>query len=224
MAIDKLLKRPRLVAGVAALSVMLAACGKSPSPANSEAPPPASEAPASEPPATAPAPATETPPADAAEPTPSPAPTTPPPTEPSPTPAPTAAAPALESMQRAVPSAKISVPVDLRYQFDSSPVANQPVTLHLAAVPRVAGSGLRVSVKQADGVTLKGSALQVQKASATGVYRQQFAVTRSATGADHLRVLVTMEMPEGKAFGYFSIPLEAAAENSSQKLESVKQR
>jgi len=128
-------------------------------------------------------------------------------------------------MQRAMPSAKMSVPVDLHYQFDASPANGGAVTLHLAAVPRVAGTGLHVGLKQANGITLKGSALEVQKASAAGVYRQQYAVTRSADGADKLRVLVTMDMREGKTFGYFTVPLTPAANgNPPQKRESVKQR
>ena len=228
MATNKTRNSQILAAGVATLSVLLAACGKAPAPAE-PATPPASEAPASEAPAPAPAPSTDNPPADAAEPAPSPGPTAPPPTEPSPAAKPTAAAsgPALESMARATPSAKMSVPVDLRYHFERDPVANRSTTLHLAAVPRVAGSHLRVSVKPASGIALKGSALEVQKASAAGIYRQQFAVTRSATSTDTLRVLVTMDMPEGKAFGYFSIPVGAIAQasgNAPQKSESVKQR
>jgi len=229
MATNKTRKFPGLSAGVAVLGMLLASCSKAPAPAEPAASPPASEAPASEAPAAAPAPSTETPPADAAEPAPSPGPTAPPPTEPSPAAKPTAAAnsPALESMERATPSAKMSVPVDLRFHFEGDPVANRPVTLHLAAVPRVAGSHLRVSVKQASGIALKGNALEVQKASAAGIYRQQFAVTKSTNAADTLRVLVTMDMPEGKAFGYFSVPVGAvpvAGGSAPQKSESVKQR
>ena len=41
----------------------------------------------------------------------------------------------------------MSVAVDLRYQFDGEALPNQPVTLHLAAVPRVAGANLSVSVQ-----------------------------------------------------------------------------
>jgi len=227
MSTNKIRNSQGLAAGVAMLSLLLAACSKAPAPAEPAATPPASEAPASEAPAATPAP-TETPPPDAAEPAPSPGPTAPPPTEPSPAAKPTAAAasPALESMDRATPGAKISVPVDLRYHFEGDPVANRSAILHLAAVPRVAGSHLRVSVKQASGIALKGSALEVQKADAAGIYRQQFAVTRSANGADMLRVLVTMDMPEGKAFGYFSIPVGKAhaSGNAPQKSESVKQR
>jgi len=221
MTTNKIRKFHGIAAAAAVLAMLFAACSKAPAPAEPASTPPASEAPASETPV--PAPSTETQPANSAEPAP-PAPTPPPPTDPSAAPKPTAAAsePALESMQRATPSAKISVPVDLRYQFDGDPARNQAVTLHLAAVPRVAGSGLRVSVKQAHGITLKGSTLEVQKASAAGIYRQQFAITKSAAAAEQLRVLVTMDMPEGKAFGYFSIPLSGG--NPSQKTESVKQR
>jgi hypothetical protein len=236
MATNKIRKIPSFATGIAVLGVLLAACSKAPAPAPVEpaSTPPASDAPASEPPATAPVPGTESPPANSAEPAPSPGPTPPPPTEPSAAPKPTAAAtePALESMQRAMPSAKISVPVDLRYHFDTDPASHSATTLHLAAVPRVAGSGLRVSFKPAPGIALQGGALVVQKASAAGIYRQQFTVSRSGAAASQLRVLVTMDMPEGQAFGYFTIPLGTtppasstkATGNPPQKLESVKQR
>ncbi|HET7809790.1 MAG TPA: hypothetical protein VFL16_04390 [Steroidobacteraceae bacterium] len=246
MATNNIRKLRGLATGIAVLGMLLAGCSKAPVPAPAEpaSAPPASAPPASAPhageapggdaPADTPDPATGTPPSDSAEPAPSPGPTPPPPTEPSAAPKPTAAAtePALESMQRAAPSAKISVPVDLRYHFDSDPATHGATTLHLAAVPRVAGSGLRVSFKPAAGIVLQGGALEVQKASAAGVYRQQFSVARSANAASQLRVLVTMDMPQGQAFGYFTIPLESAppasatkaSGNPPQKPESVKQR
>ena len=64
--------------------------------------------------------------------------------------------------------------------------------------------------------------LLVQKASAATPYRQQLSVTRSASGPESLRVLVTMDLAEGTAFGYFTIPLASGI--TAQKLESVKQR
>lgn len=207
-----------LAAGAALLALMLAACGKPPKPGEPTAtdaapvvPAPSSESPSS-----------VIPPPGAAEPAPSPAPDAPPPTEPSAVPKPTAGnEPSLDSMHSAQPSAKISVPVDLRYQFDAEPLPNQPVTLHLAAVSRVDGTNLHVSVKQVEGLQVASGPLEIQKASAAGVYRQQLSVTRSAAGPDHLRVLVTMDMAAGNGFGYFTVPL--ATGNPPQKLESVKQ-
>ncbi len=55
-------------------------------------------------------------------------------------------------MQVATASAKISVPVNLRYQIDGEALAGQSFTLHLAAIPRVAGARLQVSVKDAPGL------------------------------------------------------------------------
>jgi hypothetical protein len=214
----------RLAAGAALLALALAGCNK-PKPGEPTAPDtnqvpaiPAPDASSSEP-----APPAEGPPADAAEPAPSPSPDAPPPTEPSPVPKPTAdIGPSVGSMKTAIPSAKMSVPVDLKYLFDAEPLPNQAATLHLAAVPRVAGANLHVSVKQVDGLQVASGPLEVQKAGAAGIYRQQLSVTRSAAGPDNLRVLVTMDMPEGTAFGYFSVPLSTG--NPPQKQESVKQR
>jgi len=204
------------IAGAAVLMTFLSACSKdAPTPAPAEAP--------STPPAeTLPAPSNEVPPPESGEPAPSPAPEPPPPTEPSAVPRPTSVEPSLDSMHAAIRSAKMSVPVDLRYQFETEPVAGQPVTLHLAAVPRVAGTQLRVSIKDVDGLQVAAGPLQIQKAAASSAYRQQLSVTRQAAGPESLRILVTMDLPEGKAFGYYSIPL--ASGKTAQKQQSVKQR
>jgi hypothetical protein len=125
-------------------------------------------------------------------------------------------------MTLATPSAKLSVAADLRYQFDGPALPNQPVTLHLAAVPRVSGSRLNVTVKQVEGVQLAAGALSLKKANGAEVYRQQISVTRGTHSPVELRVLVTMDTAQGSAFGYFSVPLDSGT--NAQKRESVKQR
>ena len=136
---------------------------------------------------------------------------------------PTAAAePSLESMSLATPSAKASVAVDVRYSFDSAPLPGQPATLHLAAVPRVPGSNLRVSVKESAGVQLASGPPNLQKSNGPDVYRQQFSVTRSKDSPPQLRVLVTMDYAAGSAFGFFSVPFDDGT--IAQKPDSVKQR
>jgi hypothetical protein len=221
MRTNKLDVAIRAAAGGMLLAALLAGCAK-------PAPAPAPEAPMAAPPASAEpdavTPAESLPPPDGAPAAPAqPAPDAPPPTEPSAAPKPTAAnEPALDSMQAAVPSAKMSVAVDLHYSFDGAVLPNQPVTLHLAAVPRVAGTNLKISVKETDGVRIAAAALDVQKATASSVYRQQLSVTRSPAAPAELRVLVTMDMPDGSAFGFFSIPFDGGT--SAQKRNSVKQR
>jgi hypothetical protein len=125
-------------------------------------------------------------------------------------------------MLAAIPSTKMSVAVDLRYSFDGDVLPNQPVIVHLAAVPRVGGANMRVSVQKAEGLQLAAGPLTVQKATASGVYRQQFSLTRLAGTPEPLRVLVTMQMGEDTGFGYFTIPLDGGT--NAQKQESVKQR
>ena len=125
-------------------------------------------------------------------------------------------------MKVATPSAKLSVPAELRYQFDGPVLPNQPVMLHLAAVPRVAGSRLNMSVKQVQGLQLAGGAISQQKVDGAEVYRKQFSVTRSASSLSELRVLVTMESTAGSSFGFFSVPFDSGT--NAQKQESVKQR
>lgn len=123
----------------------------------------------------------------------------------------TSAVPELGAMKLAAVSSKLGVPVDLRYQFDGEVEQGRPVTLHLAAVPRVAGSNLRVSIKQEPGVEASAAAIDVRKANATSAYRQQLSITRREGGPRELRVLVTMDLPEGSAFGYYSVPFEPLA-------------
>jgi hypothetical protein len=130
-------------------------------------------------------------------------------------------------MALARPSAKMSVAVDLRYQFVGTAVEGQPVTLNLAAIPRVDGTNFNVHVNKAPGLEISNGTLSAQKVAAAGVYRQQLSVIRHATSPANLRVQVTMDMPEGTAFGFFTIPLDAGHlqdGNTAQKSDSVKQR
>lgn len=201
----------RTVAGATLLAVLLAACARPAPPAES------TPAPASEPAAPAPS--------ESAAPIPDPA--AAPPNEPSTTPppaAPSAASngPALESMQLARPSAKMSVAADVRYRIDGSLAQGQSATLHLAVVPRIAHAPVHVSIKENAGLTISAGAANLQKVDSRDVYRQQFAVTRASASATQIRVLVTMEAAEGTGFGFFTIPLEGGT--STQKLDSVKQR
>jgi hypothetical protein len=212
------------------LTAMLAAC-EAQKPEDVPAPPPSPgeppAAPASPAPSSAPAPGTD--PATPSDPTTTPAapaqpaPAAPSPTDPAPAPTPTASnPPAIESMSLATPPAKLGVAVDLRYRFDSAVVENQPVTLHLAAIPRVSGTNFNISVKKVDGLEVSDDALALQKVDATGVYRQQLSVIRRASAPASIRVLITMDVPEGAGFGFFTIPLEAGT--GPQKSGSEKER
>jgi hypothetical protein len=210
------------LASATLLVALLAGCGNTAAPEPVAAPPPASRETPAEilPPADTPAPAnpTETPGAPA-----QPAPAAPSPQEPAAAPAQAGTSgPALDSMSAAKASAKISVPVDLRYQFDGPVVPNQPVTLHLAAVPRVAGAALTVTITPVSGLRMDAAPLGVQKASTDGVYRQHLSITAAEGAPAELRVMVTMDMDRGKAFGFFTVPL--AGGTAAQKQNSVKQR
>lgn len=118
------------------------------------------------------------------------------------------AAPDLATMQLAARgSSKIGVPVELRYQFEGAIEAGRPVTLHLAAVPHVAGTNLEVTVTEVAGIRAMAAPLHAQKADAATAYRQSLTVTRESGGPAELRVLVTMEVAEGSAHSFFSVPL-----------------
>jgi hypothetical protein len=225
MRTNKIDGATRSVTGAVLLAALLAACSKpAPPPENPPSPePPAQLAPAI-PDAPPPAESLPGPDATPADPAPPP-PDAPPPTEPSATPKPAMAVhPDLESMRAATPSAKMSVAVDLRYSFDSPPLPNQPMTLHLAAVPRAPGVNLKVSVKEVEGVALSAGPPNLQKGAANGadILRRQYSVTRTANAPSQLRVLVTMDVAEGSGFGFFSIPFDGGT--TAQKTDSVKQR
>lgn len=130
--------------------------------------------------------------------------------------------PAISSMQLAEAPHKLGAPVDLRYQFDGDATTGQPVTLHLAAIPRVAGTNLVVSVRKEDGISTSAAQLSAQKASAATAYRQQISVRKLAEGPAQLHVLVTMEVPAGSAHSWFTIPLNGdsfAGKQAPVKLE-----
>ena len=63
--------------------------------------------------------------------------------------------PAIEQMTLAQPSAKASVPVDVRYQLRAAPARDQPVALELAFVARIAGRNLNVEFPRGDAVTIE---------------------------------------------------------------------
>jgi hypothetical protein len=125
--------------------------------------------------------------------------------------------PAISAMTLAAPPQKLGAPVDLRYQFDGDVKAGQPVTLHLAAVPRVAGSNLTMSVKNESGISAKANALNVQKANVSTAYRQDVSVTKLDGGPAGLQVLVTMDVAEGSAHSWFTIPLGGAPAAGKQQ-------
>jgi hypothetical protein len=207
------------VASVAAallLGVALTGCSRTPQPEPVPPPPPS---PAN---AAAPAPANAEMPPDATAPA-QPAPDAPPPQEPSPVPKPTSNEPALEAMKPALASAsKMGVSVDLLYQLDAA-AAGEPLTLHLAAVPQIEGTSLKLSVKNVAGIGLAPGAVTMQKSGASAVYRQRYSITRGASAPAALRVLVTTDSPSGSAFGYFTVPLDGGISAQIQR-DSVKQR
>lgn len=135
-----------------------------------------------------------------------------PPPNPAPGAAPQIATPAeppVESMAFARPTSKISVPADVRYQLSSVALKDQPLTVAIAVVPRVAGENLRIEFPTSDSVILEsGASASVQeKASAAGVYRRSLIVTPRSSERAEMRVLVSMDVEGGRYFGIFTIPL-----------------
>jgi hypothetical protein len=122
--------------------------------------------------------------------------------------------PDLASMQRAVPSSKVGVPVEVRYRVVGTPGQNQPATLHLAFVPQVPGKGLKVEFPPSRGVSIEtgGSPMTIQKATPEDVYRKNLLVTPLGSDAGQVRAMVWMEVEGGRTyFSIFQIPVGPAA-------------
>jgi hypothetical protein len=116
--------------------------------------------------------------------------------------------PALEQMQLAERSSKVSVPVDVRYQLRAAPARDQPVGLDLAFVSRVPGQNLKVEFPRAQAVTIDsgGVSFGQQKALPQDVMRRSLVVTpRESHGV--VRVLVSLDVEGARYFGVFSIPI-----------------
>jgi hypothetical protein len=126
------------------------------------------------------------------------------------------AEPAIEVMKAAVPSGKMTVAVGLLYAITGDP-ASGAISLNLAAIPRVGGSNLNVSIKAEPGISVAAAPLVVQKANAAGTYRKQMSVALTPE-IRRIRVLVTMDLPEGTGFGFYSIPLEPDPKSGKQDL------
>lgn len=138
-----------------------------------------------------------------------PADTAPAPTYPSDTAKPTAAQPPdLDSMLVAKTSGKLGVAADVRYSFDAAAAPNQPVTLNIAVVPRVAGQILEFSLQPTEGVQIAAGPVTRLKVNETDTLRQRYSITRTAGTPRTLRVLVTHQWDGGSAFGFYSIPFD----------------
>jgi hypothetical protein len=113
-------------------------------------------------------------------------------------------------MSLAKRSDKISVPVEVRYQFKSAALQDQPTQLELAFVPRAAGQNLRVEFVPSDSMTIESTnaPMTQQKADAAAVYRRNLTVTRRKAGPSEIRILVSMDVGAGRYFGVFTIPVD----------------
>ncbi|MBC8027448.1 MAG: hypothetical protein H7Y89_15765 [Steroidobacteraceae bacterium] len=111
-------------------------------------------------------------------------------------------------MRLAKTSGKLGVAADVRYSFDSARAPDQPVTLNIAVVPRVAGQILKFSMQPTEGVQIAAGPVTRLKVNQADTLRQQFSITRTAGTPGALRVLVTHQWDGGSAFGFYSIPFD----------------
>jgi hypothetical protein len=119
--------------------------------------------------------------------------------------------PELSTMLPAHADAKLGVPVELRYSFDDAVQVGRPVTLNLAAVPQVDGGNLMLGLKEQPGIQAANTPLTVKAASAGGVYRDRMSVTQIEGGPAEVRVFVKMDLPQGSAFSWYTVPFAPPA-------------
>ncbi|MGH8285405.1 MAG: hypothetical protein ACRETT_06525 [Steroidobacteraceae bacterium] len=127
--------------------------------------------------------------------------------------------PPLDQMSLATAVGKIGVPVDVRYKVSGVVTKDQPATVQLAFVPRVAGSNLRIEFPETAGVAVDAGsgAVWVEKATTLDVFRRNVSVTPTAGDSGEMRAIVSMDFDGGRYFSVFSIPVGAVSETASPK-------
>jgi hypothetical protein len=114
-------------------------------------------------------------------------------------------------MKLAKPVGKVSVPVDVRYEYVGGVTKNGSESLQLAFVPRVAGTALRVEFPRSESVSISETEeLHVQKALPASVHRHNLVVTPLKAETGEIRALVSMDVEGGRYFGIFVIPVGSA--------------
>ena len=128
--------------------------------------------------------------------------------------------PPLEQMALARPVGKIGVPVDVRYLVSGVIAKDQPATVQLAFVPRVAGSNLQVQFPDTAGVTIDAGSreLRAQKATTTDVLRHSVLVTPTASDSGEMRAIVSMDFDGGRYFSIFTIPVGGSSEAAAKRV------
>ena len=110
-------------------------------------------------------------------------------------------------------SGKIGVPVDVRYQYAGTITAGQPVSLHIAVIPRVEGRNLKIELPRTAGLASGGkspASAVFGKAAAADTLRYTVELTPLAGAPDHVPLIVSMDVGGGHFFSVFPIPLAAA--------------
>jgi hypothetical protein len=123
-----------------------------------------------------------------------------------------AAEPAVDDMKWAVQeSAKIGVPVDVRYEVSGTPLEDQPTTLNLALIPTIDGTRMRATFIANDSLSIEagGAELAVDKSEQAAVYRRRMTVTPRQAGDARLRVQVIMDHDGGRYVGLFTVPVSS---------------
>ena len=112
------------------------------------------------------------------------------------------------------------MPVELRYQLDGDAMAGQPVTLHLAAVPRVEGTNLVGEHQGRARPRVPERNVECAEGRGRDGLSQAGAPDAHGGGPQELRVLVTMDFPIGQGFTWYTVPL-AGATSSKQAVDRL---
>lgn len=112
----------------------------------------------------------------------------------------------------AVPEGKISAPVGVSYRLHGTWQLGQPVVLALSFTPRVDGRNLQFEMPDAPGDPLRKSAVTLASSKASRATRYESNVTLIPDDADarDLRVLVSIDVGDGRFASFFRVPLASA--------------
>lgn len=112
----------------------------------------------------------------------------------------------------AVPEGKISAPVNVSYRLNGTWQPGQPVVLALSFTPRVEGRNLQFEMPDAPGDPLRKSAVTLASSKAGRATRYESSVTLVPDGPDarDLRVLVSIDIGDGRFASFFRVPLASA--------------
>jgi hypothetical protein len=120
-------------------------------------------------------------------------------------------------MVEAASQGKSQMPVSLKFDLLSRPVAGQPLEVAIALLSQIAGGPATIDVTGSEGVQLSSGDNQIAFATVEPeqVYRHSITVTPTAEGVSFVSLNVTLKHDEMTESRVFSVPLIVAAADTA---------